>query len=77
MIEVDVGLGKELNWEVLEGAWDVLQAEQGSCHPRVLTTAWQEGVRDLDNGDVGNGVQWLLEAIREDIRGDGNACDFA
>ena len=50
---------------------------QGSCHPRVLTTAWHEGVRDLDNGDVGNGVQWLLEAIREDIPGDENACDFA
>ena len=29
----------------------------------VFTTAWHEGVRDLDNGDVGNGVQWLLQAI--------------
>ena len=62
-------------WKAL--ATGAMLPVQGSCHPRVLTTAWHEGVRDLDNGDVGNGVQWLLEAIREDIPGDGNACDFA
>ena len=62
-------------WEAL--ATGAMLPVQGSCHPRVLTIAWHEGVRDLDNGDVGNGVQWLLEAIREDIPGDANACDFA